>query len=51
MNLTVIITASHCPSHPSIFLIKDVLESLRFLNLDPNTPILLAHDYNNHPNI
>jgi hypothetical protein len=49
MNLTVIITASYCPSHPSIFLIKDVLESLRFLNLNENTPILLAHDYNDHP--
>ena len=49
MNITVIITASHCPSHPSIFLIKDVIESLRFLNLNENTPILLAHDYNDHP--
>lgn len=46
--LTVIITASFIPSHPSIDLIKKVIESLRIINLPRNTEIILAHDYGNH---
>ena len=44
MSLTVIITASPIPSHPSIELIRKVLESLSLLHIPTDTPILLAHD-------
>ena len=29
--------------------IQTVIDSLRHLNLEPNTPIILSHDYSNHP--
>lgn len=44
-QLTIIVTASSIPSHPSIELIKNTVDSLSLLTLPPNTPILLAHDY------
>jgi hypothetical protein len=49
MNYTVIITASYIKSHPSIAFIKKVIESLSYINLNKNTPIILAHDFNNNP--
>jgi hypothetical protein len=48
MNLTIIITASYIPTHPSIQLIREVIESLRYTNCS-DIPVLLAHDYNPHP--
>lgn len=47
-DLTVIITASHIKSHPSTKLIDKVINSLNLINLPQNTPIILAHDYNNN---
>ena len=44
-DLTIIITASYIPSHPSIEKIKDVIESLKYLNID-NYDLILSHDYN-----
>ena len=49
MNVTVIITASYIPSHPRIDLIQETIESLRYTSCTSETPIILAHDYNNHP--
>ena len=49
MSLTIVITASFIRSHPSIRIIQETLESLRHTNCDPNTPIVLAHDYNASP--
>jgi len=49
MDLTVIITASYIPSHPSIQLMQEVIESLRYTTCTSETPVLLAHDYNPHP--
>ena len=46
--LTVVITSSFIPSHPSIKLIKETIESLSLLNPPSNTKIILAHDYHNH---
>lgn len=46
MSCSVIITASHIPSHPSIDFIKMTYESLRYANLEKGTPIILAHDFN-----
>lgn len=48
--LTVIITASLVPSHPSIEMIQKVIESLKLINLPENTEIILAHDADNHDN-
>jgi hypothetical protein len=42
--LNVIITASFIPSHPSIDLIKETIESLSLLKLPSGTKIILAHD-------
>jgi hypothetical protein len=50
MSYTIIITASYIPSHPSIKIIKETIESLKYINMDENTLIILAHDYNNNPN-
>lgn len=47
-NLTIIITASYIPSHPSIKIMKETIESLSCLSIAPNTNIILAHDYNNN---
>lgn len=49
MSLTIVITASFVPSHPSLRIIQETLESLRYTNCDPSTPIVLAHDYNSNP--
>ena len=44
-TLSIIITASYIKSHPSIEFVKCVIESLRFINMKTNTPIILAHDF------
>jgi hypothetical protein len=44
--LTVIISASYIPSHPSIELIKETIESLKFIN-KKNIDVLITHDYSN----
>jgi GTP:adenosylcobinamide-phosphate guanylyltransferase len=44
---SVIITASLIISHPSIEIIKRVIESLKYIHMDNDTPIILAHDYSN----
>ena len=49
MDITVIITASYIPSHPRIDLIQETIESLRYTSCTSETPIILAHDYNEHP--
>ena len=48
-QLTIIITASYIKSHPSIKLIKKVLNSVKKINHN-NSHIILAHDYNNNLN-
>lgn len=48
--LTVIITASLIPSHPSIKIIQKTIESLQIINIPGNTKIILAHDYSNNDN-
>ena len=39
--LTVVITASHIKSHPSIRIIKETIESLQYVKLPENTRIIL----------
>ena len=46
-TLTVMITCSHIPSHPSIELVQKAIESLDHINMPPDTKIILAHDYSN----
>ena len=48
--LTIIITASFIPSHPSIKVIKETIESLSYINMLSNTKIILAHDFNDNDN-
>jgi hypothetical protein len=48
--LTIIVTASFIPSHPSIHHIKNTIESLPLINIPSNTKIILAHDYSNNMN-
>lgn len=43
-DLTVIITSNFIPSHPSIYLIKSIIDSLSLINLKKNTKIILTHD-------
>ena len=43
-NYTVMITASHIKSHPSIDFIKKTMESLNYIGIKSDTPIILAHD-------
>ena len=43
--LTIVITSSPIPSHPSIEVIKDTIDSLSYLTLPPNTPVILTHDF------
>jgi hypothetical protein len=50
MKLTIIITCSFIPSHPSIYHIKKVIESLEYTKYKKDTPIILAHDYNSSDN-
>jgi GTP:adenosylcobinamide-phosphate guanylyltransferase len=45
LKYSVIITASFIISHPSIDFIKCVIESLKYIHMDKDTPIILAHDY------
>lgn len=49
MDLTILITASFIPSHPSIKIIQKTIESLNYLSLPSNIPVLLAHDFNTNP--
>ena len=44
MSYSVLITCSYIKSHPSIKIIKQVIESLDKTNIKPDTPIILAHD-------
>ena len=44
-SYSIIITASFIPSHPSIDLIKTTIESLHYISMNKDTPIILAHDY------
>jgi GTP:adenosylcobinamide-phosphate guanylyltransferase len=46
-KLAIIITCSHIPSHPSIEIVKQTIESLDRINIPSNTKIILAHDYGN----
>ena len=46
-DYSIIITASFIKSHPSIDFIKCTIESLKNINININTPVILAHDYNN----
>lgn len=48
--LTVVITASHIKSHPSIRIIKETIESLQYVKLPENTRIILSHDYSTNTN-
>jgi len=50
MDLTILITASFIPSHPSIKIIKKTIESLTYLSLPPEIPVLLAHDFHTNTN-
>lgn len=42
---SIIITSSIIKSHPSIEFIKYVIESLKYIHMDNDTPIILAHDH------
>ena len=42
---SIIITASLIKSHPSIDFIRYVIESLKHIHMDKDTPIIIAHDY------
>jgi len=44
-DYSIIITASFIKSHPSIEFIKNTIQSLKYTNMKPTTPIILAHDY------
>ena len=46
--LTIIITASFIPSHPSIELVKETINSLLLINMPNDTKIILAHDYSDN---
>jgi len=47
-DFTLIITASYIPNHPNIGIIKETIESLKFLG-KKNFPIIITHDYSSHP--
>lgn len=47
MSYSVLITCSFIKSHPSIKIISKVIESLSKTKIETDTPIILAHDYNN----
>ena len=49
-SLTIIITASFIPSHPSLSIIKQTIDSLHLINYPSDTKIILAHDYCNNVN-
>ena len=49
MNYSILITASHIKSHPSIDFIRYTIESLEHLSMKPSTQIILAHDYSPEP--
>ena len=48
MDYTIIITASFIISHPLIIHIRNVIESLKYINMGKSVPIILAHDYSNN---
>lgn len=45
LQYSIIITASTIISHPSIDFIKSTIESLKYIHMNKDTPIILAHDY------
>lgn len=47
-KFTVVIAASFIPSHPSINVIKETINSLKYISEDQNFPIILAHDFSNN---
>ena len=49
MKFDIIITASHIPTHPSIYMIKRTIKSLRYINYQgkKRVSVYLAHDYSN----
>ena len=49
MSLSIIITASFIPSHPSINMITNVMDSLKLIGLHGDERIILAHDFNANP--
>jgi len=49
LDCTVVVTASYIPTHPSCEIISDTINSLENLNLPPDTPIVIAHDYSPEP--
>jgi len=49
-KLTIIITSSFIPSHPSIRIIKETIESLNLVKMQNNTKVILAHDYSEDKN-
>lgn len=50
MSYSIMITASFIKSHPKIDFIKSVIESLKYINMKDDIPIILAHDFSDHPN-
>ena len=44
-DYSIIITSSYIISHPSIDIIKETIESLKYINMKKGTKIILAHDY------
>jgi hypothetical protein len=49
-DYTIIITASFIPSHPAITIIENTIKSLDLININNKTKIILAHDFDSHPN-
>jgi len=45
MNLTIVILCSPSPKHPSIQMITETLDSLNFLGLNKELPIIISHDF------
>jgi len=43
-RISIVITGSHIPSHPSTAVIDETIESLRFIETKENAETLLAHD-------
>lgn len=47
-DFTLIITASYIQNHPNIGIIRETIESLKFLG-KKKFPIIITHDYSSHP--
>lgn len=48
-EFTVIITASFIPSHPSTKIIKETIDSLKYISKNQNFSIILSHDFSENP--